>query len=85
MVTTNTVKSGKKINGFVSEMMATPPKINERSTGISVPYGLQLMMMMMMMMMMFIDRVPLPSNEASTRYCEKVIYNFTIDFSRYLA
>ena len=82
MVTTNTVKSGKKINGFVSEMMATPPKINERSTGISVPYGLQLMMMMMMM---FIDRVPLPSNEASTRYCEKVIYNFTIDFSRYLA
>ena len=39
------VKSGKKKNGFVSGMIATPPKMNERSTGCFLPYGLQLMMM----------------------------------------
>jgi len=48
MVTRSTAKSGKKVNGFVSGMTATPPKMNEQSTGHSMPYGLQLMMMMMM-------------------------------------
>jgi len=43
---TSTAKSGKKMNGFVSGMMATPPKMYEQSVGNSMPYGLQLMMMM---------------------------------------
>ena len=39
-------KSGKKMNGFVPGMVATHPKMNEQSTGNSMPYGLQLMIMM---------------------------------------
>jgi len=33
-------KTGKKLNGFISGMIATPPKMNEQSTGNSMPYGL---------------------------------------------
>jgi len=36
------------MNGFVSWMTTTPPKMNEQFTGHSMPYRLQLVMMMMM-------------------------------------
>ena len=47
---TSTAKTGKKLKGnwFISGMIATPSKMNELSTGNSMPYGLWLMMVMMM-------------------------------------